>query len=124
VVIPTHNHAHYLGEAIASALSQVDVRPEIIVVDDGSTDNPAAVVDAYLACDSCGSRTAAWPRPATPAGNMPQGHSSSFSMRMIACCRTLSAPTCRLSPPAPIAALSMPVTLSSTMGESFCGEHT
>jgi glycosyltransferase involved in cell wall biosynthesis len=47
VVIPTHNHAHYLGEAIASALSQLDVRPEIIVVDDGSTDNPAAVVDAY-----------------------------------------------------------------------------
>jgi glycosyltransferase involved in cell wall biosynthesis len=47
VVIPTFNHAHYLGEAIASALNQVDVRPEIIVVDDGSTDDPAAVVGTY-----------------------------------------------------------------------------
>jgi glycosyltransferase involved in cell wall biosynthesis len=47
VVIPTHNHAHYLGEAIASALDQPEVRTEIIVVDDGSEDDPAAVVRRY-----------------------------------------------------------------------------
>ena len=43
VVIPTHNHAHYLGEAIASALNQANARNEVIVVDDGSADDPAAV---------------------------------------------------------------------------------
>lgn len=47
MVIPTHDHAHYLGEAIASALNQVDARNEVIVVDDGSADDPAAVVDRY-----------------------------------------------------------------------------
>jgi glycosyltransferase involved in cell wall biosynthesis len=47
VVIPTHNHAHFLGEAIASALDQPEVRTEIIVVDDGSEDDPAAVVRRY-----------------------------------------------------------------------------
>ena len=38
VVIPTHNRAHYLQQAIASALNQVDVDVEVIVVDDGSED--------------------------------------------------------------------------------------
>lgn len=38
VVIPTHNRVQLLARAIQSALAQTDVRVEVIVVDDGSTD--------------------------------------------------------------------------------------
>jgi glycosyltransferase involved in cell wall biosynthesis len=47
VVIPTYNHAHYLGEAIESALAQEGPPAEIIVVDDGSRDHPEQVVSRY-----------------------------------------------------------------------------
>ena len=43
VVIPCYNYAHYVAQTVESALSQQHVR-EIIVVDDGSTDNSAQVV--------------------------------------------------------------------------------
>ncbi|XDV56463.1 glycosyltransferase [Bradyrhizobium sp. LLZ17] len=45
VVIPTKNAAAYIGETIASALAQTDVC-EVIVVDDGSTDDTVAIVQA------------------------------------------------------------------------------
>lgn len=46
-IIPVFNGARYLGEAINSVLQQ-SYRPiEIIVVDDGSTDDTAAVARAY-----------------------------------------------------------------------------
>lgn len=44
VVIPTYNRAHLISRAIQSALSECDEGDEIIVVDDGSTDNTEAVV--------------------------------------------------------------------------------
>jgi glycosyltransferase involved in cell wall biosynthesis len=47
VVIPTYNRARYLQEAIGSALAQTDPAEEIIVVDDGSTDETASVLAAY-----------------------------------------------------------------------------
>jgi glycosyltransferase involved in cell wall biosynthesis len=47
VIIPTFNHAHYLTDAITSVLSQTRPADEIIVVDDGSTDDPAAVVAQF-----------------------------------------------------------------------------
>lgn len=47
VIVPTFNRAHYLGEALDSLLSQSRVPSEIIVVDDGSTDDTGAVVSAY-----------------------------------------------------------------------------
>src|SRR5919112_3168501 len=47
VIIPSYNHAHYLGEAIESVLSQSYRNFEIIVVDDGSTDNTSEVASHY-----------------------------------------------------------------------------
>ncbi|WP_447977174.1 glycosyltransferase family 2 protein [Candidatus Nitrospira bockiana] len=44
VVIPTHNHGRYIGEAIASVQAQANSRCEIVVVDDGSTDHTADVL--------------------------------------------------------------------------------
>lgn len=47
VVIPNYNHAKYLGDAIASVLNQTFRDFEIIVVDDGSTDNSREVVAQF-----------------------------------------------------------------------------
>ena len=47
VIIPTYNHAQYLIDAISSAIAQTRPADEIIVVDDGSTDNPATVVRRF-----------------------------------------------------------------------------
>jgi glycosyltransferase involved in cell wall biosynthesis len=44
VIITTHNYAHFLADAIQSALSQTADSIEVIVIDDGSTDDPATVV--------------------------------------------------------------------------------
>ena len=47
IVIPCYNQAHYLGDALASALSQTYPLVEVIVIDDGSTDDTAAVAARY-----------------------------------------------------------------------------
>jgi glycosyltransferase involved in cell wall biosynthesis len=44
VVIPCYNQGRFLGEALASAGAQGSVVSEILVVDDGSTDETSAVV--------------------------------------------------------------------------------
>ena len=50
VVIPCHNHADMIGSAIDSVTMQ-EYRPiQIIVVDDGSTDNPEKIIQQKLHC--------------------------------------------------------------------------
>lgn len=49
VVIPCYNHGLYLGEAIESVLKQSRPADEIIVVDDGSTDDSGEVAGKYKA---------------------------------------------------------------------------
>lgn len=47
VVLATYNYAHYIGEAIESALAQTYRDREIIVVDDESTDDTMAVLERF-----------------------------------------------------------------------------
>ena len=47
VIIPTYDRAHLVGRAIQSVLDQTYQDFEVIVIDDGSTDNTAEVVDSY-----------------------------------------------------------------------------
>lgn len=47
VVITTYNHAHFLEQALQSVGSQTRRADTVVVVDDGSTDDPAAVVARF-----------------------------------------------------------------------------
>lgn len=52
VLIPSYNHAAYIGEAIESILGQTLGDFELIIVDDGSTDNSWELIDHYAKSDS------------------------------------------------------------------------
>ena len=47
VIIPVYNYDRYLGEAIESVLSQTYQHLEVIVVDDGSTDQSGEVARSF-----------------------------------------------------------------------------
>jgi glycosyltransferase involved in cell wall biosynthesis len=50
VVLPTYNQKRYLRQALDSVLSQTYRDFELIVVDDGSTDGTANLLEEYLRC--------------------------------------------------------------------------
>ena len=56
IIIPTYNHADYVGAAIESVLAQKVPGMEIVVVDDGSRDETAARAEAVL----FGQQAVAW----------------------------------------------------------------
>jgi glycosyltransferase involved in cell wall biosynthesis len=47
IVIPTYNHANYLGRALQSVLDQTYKNWEAIVIDNHSTDDTSKVIDKY-----------------------------------------------------------------------------
>ena len=47
VIIPNYNYAHYVGAAIESVLNQTYPDIEIVVVNNGSTDNSLEVLSKY-----------------------------------------------------------------------------
>ncbi len=52
VITPAYNAAQYIGQTIESVLVQTYTHWEMLIVDDGSTDNTAEVVKQYASCDS------------------------------------------------------------------------
>ena len=50
VILPTYNHGKYLDLAIQSVLLQKGIDTQLIVINDGSTDDSEKVLSAYLAC--------------------------------------------------------------------------
>lgn len=52
VIVPCYNSAPYIAETLDSLLAQTFRNWECIIVDDGSSDNPEAVVSPYLKSDA------------------------------------------------------------------------
>ncbi len=52
IIIPTYNRAFFLKKSIESVLEQSFVNLEVIIVDDGSSDNTSSVVETLICNDS------------------------------------------------------------------------
>ena len=52
VIVPVYNAQRYLAACITSVLSQSYPTVELLLIDDGSTDESGAICDAYCASDS------------------------------------------------------------------------
>jgi glycosyltransferase involved in cell wall biosynthesis len=47
IIINNYNYARFLGQAVESALNQTHPNTEVVVVDDGSTDNSLKILESY-----------------------------------------------------------------------------
>ena len=52
VIVPSYNRAHLIGETIQSVINQSFVDWELIIVDDGSTDNTREIVEKFNLSDN------------------------------------------------------------------------
>ena len=52
IIIPTYNRAHFITEAVDSVLGQNYSSFELIIVDDGSTDNTTAIIENRYGTDT------------------------------------------------------------------------
>lgn len=52
IIVPIYNVAQYLHKCVDSILAQTFTDFEVILVDDGATDNSGAICDAYAEQDS------------------------------------------------------------------------
>ena len=50
VVIPSYNHAQFIGAALRSLSDQTFREFEVVIVDDGSTDNSVSVIEEFIKC--------------------------------------------------------------------------
>ena len=44
IIMPAYNASNYIGEAIESVIAQTFLQWELIIVDDGSTDNTSKII--------------------------------------------------------------------------------
>jgi glycosyltransferase involved in cell wall biosynthesis len=51
VIIPNYNHAHYLKKLFKDIISQTCLPNEIIIIDDGSTDDSVCVIKEIIKCN-------------------------------------------------------------------------
>lgn len=51
IIVPTFNQAQYIEQALNSLLAQTDIDWEAVVVNDGSTDSTAEIIEGYAAND-------------------------------------------------------------------------
>lgn len=51
IIIPCFNYGHYLPDSVGSALAQDEIEPQVIIVDDASTDDSAQVAARYAQTD-------------------------------------------------------------------------
>lgn len=52
IIVPAYNCEKYISSCIESILSQKEVSIEVIVIDDGSNDSTASILDAYKILDN------------------------------------------------------------------------
>jgi len=48
VLVPSYNHAHYIGRALSALAAQTRAPDEILIIEDASTDDSLAVVESFF----------------------------------------------------------------------------